>query len=283
MFPKEIYADDTTLHHEHSKLPSGSTYPALQQAIDCTKKWAESWHGKFDHAKTRILSTNKDILLETLTPTMEEHDVTVADNHRRVGVVRVIWLPQNWSKHAQCIMAAASERAGLLRRRLTARDLRKASSPSGINTLCLLCLSCAGICQSCVARLSPGRGRNVQCPWDGYRPVLHVVLSKLTGLRLRQSKTLEDALLITNDDFGKTFRRSASSSVGQKYFWPTDDAERRNVLPKSSFVINKASSSVLLCLNHNHEGDIEKVVWISQYWLVYTKRRTFPTARLAST
>ena len=41
-----------------------------------------------------------------------------------------------------------------------------------------------------------------------------------------------------------------------------DDAERRNVLPKSSFVINKASSSVLLCLNHNHESDIEKVVWI---------------------
>ena len=33
---------------------------------------------------------------------------------------------------------------------------------------------------------------------------------------------------------------------------------------KSYFVINKASSSVLLCLNHNHEGDIEKVVWISQ-------------------
>ena len=44
-------------------------------------------------------------------------------------------------------------------------------------------------------------------------------------------------------------------------YWPTDDdAERRNVLPKSSFVINKASSSVLLCLNHNHEGEIEKVV-----------------------
>ena len=46
--------------------------------------------------------------------------------------------------------------------------------------------------------------------------------------------------------------------------WPTDDdAERRNVLPKSSSVIKKASSSVLLCLNHNHEGYIEKVVWIS--------------------
>ena len=30
-----------------------------------------------------------------------------------------------------------------------------------------------------------------------------------------------------------------------------------------SFVINEASSNVLLYLNHNHEGDIEKVVWIS--------------------
>ena len=52
----------------------------------------------------------------------------------------------------------------------------------------------------------------------------------MTKERGRQSKTLEDALLMTKDDFGKTFRRSASSS------------------------------SVLLCLNHNHEGDIEKVV-----------------------
>ena len=66
--------------------------------------------------------------------------------------------------------------------------------------------------------------------------------------------------------------------------WPTDDdAERRNVLPKSYFVIYKASSSVLLCLNHNHEGDIEKVVWISQYyvagaydiqWIPFVLRKT---------
>ena len=85
--PTEIYADDTTLHHEHSKLPSCSTYPALQEAIDCTEEWAESWHGKFGHAKTRILSTNKDIMLEALTPTMEGQAVTVTDNHRHLGVV----------------------------------------------------------------------------------------------------------------------------------------------------------------------------------------------------
>ena len=116
--PTEIYADDTTLHYEQSKLPSCSTYPALQEAIDCTEELAESWHGKFGHAKTRILSTNKDIMLEALTPTMEGHAVTVTDNHRHLGVVLSEDL--KWSKHAQCILAA-SKRAGLLR--LMARDL----------------------------------------------------------------------------------------------------------------------------------------------------------------
>ena len=118
--PTDIYAEDTTLHHEHSKVPSQcSTYPALQEAIDCTKEWAESWHGKFGHAKTRILSTNKDIVLEALTPTMERHAVTVTDNHQHLGVVLSEDL--KWSKHAQCILAAASKRECLLR--LMARDL----------------------------------------------------------------------------------------------------------------------------------------------------------------
>ena len=114
----EIYADDTTLHHEHSKLSSCSTYPDLQEAIDCTEEWAASLHGKFGHAKTRILSNNKDIMLEALTPTMEGHAVTVTDNHRHLGVVLSEDL--KWSKHAQCILAAASQRAGLLR--LMARE-----------------------------------------------------------------------------------------------------------------------------------------------------------------
>ena len=117
--PTEIYGDNTTLHHEHSKLPSCSTYPALQEAIDRTEEWAESWHGKFGHAKTRILSTNKDIMLDALTPTMEGQAVTVTDNHRHLGVVLSEDL--KWSKHAQCILAAASKRAGLLR--VMARDL----------------------------------------------------------------------------------------------------------------------------------------------------------------
>ena len=40
-----------------------------------------SWHVH------RTLSTNKDIMLEALTPTMEGHAVTVTDNHRHLGVV----------------------------------------------------------------------------------------------------------------------------------------------------------------------------------------------------
>ena len=100
----------------HSKLPSCSTYPALQEAINCTEEWAECWHG---HAKTRMLSPNKDIMLEA--PTMEGHAVTVTDNHRHLGVVLSDDL--KWSKHAQCIMAAASKRAGAGLLRLMARDL----------------------------------------------------------------------------------------------------------------------------------------------------------------
>ena len=154
--PTEIYADDTTLHHEHSKLPSCSTYPALQEAIDCTEEWAESCNGKFGHAKMRILSTNKDIMLEAFTPTMEGQAVTVTDNHRHLAVVLSEDL--KWSKHAQCILAAASI---YKESRPAPSDGARPSSHSGINTLCVLCSSCAGTCQSCVARLSPGRGRNV--------------------------------------------------------------------------------------------------------------------------
>ena len=51
---------------------------------------------------------------------MEGRAVTVTDNHRHLGVVLSEDL--KWSKHAQCILAAAStKRAGLLR--LMARDL----------------------------------------------------------------------------------------------------------------------------------------------------------------
>ena len=51
---------------------------------------------------------NKDIMHEALTPTMEGHAVTVTDNRRHLGVVLSEVL--TWSKHAQCILAAASIR-----------------------------------------------------------------------------------------------------------------------------------------------------------------------------
>ena len=93
--------------------------PKHEEISSATDECVESWHGKFGHAKTRILSTNEDIMLEALTPTMEGHAVTVTDNHRHRGVVLSDDL--KWSKHAQRILAAASKRAGLLR--LMARDL----------------------------------------------------------------------------------------------------------------------------------------------------------------
>ena len=78
-----------------------------------------------------------------------------------------------------------------------------------------------------------------------YREIQTTFSISPSWLWLRQSKTPEDALLMTKDDFGKTLRRSASSSIGQLMM--TQSVQ--NVLPKSSFVISKASSSVLLCLN----------------------------------
>ena len=57
--------------------------------------------------------------LQTTVSKMEGQEVTVTDNHRHLGVVLSEDL--KWSKHAQCILAAASKRAGLLR--LMARDL----------------------------------------------------------------------------------------------------------------------------------------------------------------
>ena len=103
--------------HDHDHVQHIQLY--RRRSIAPKSGLHESWHGKFGHAKTRILSNNKYIMLEALTPTMEGHAVTVTDNHRHLGVVLSEDL--KWSKHAQRILAAASKRAGLLR--LMARDL----------------------------------------------------------------------------------------------------------------------------------------------------------------
>ena len=53
-------------------------------------------------------------------------------------------------------------------------------------------------------------------PWSKHFKVQNKFWTDLPTLSSsRYSKTLEDALLITKDGFGKTFRRSASKSVGQ--------------------------------------------------------------------
>ena len=112
--PTDIYADDTTLHHEHSpRAPDCPSYQELQEAINCTEDWAESWHGKFGHAKTRILSTSQDQLLQALTPTINGQPIKIADSHRHLGVI----LSSNlkWSSHACNVLQTAAKRAGLLR------------------------------------------------------------------------------------------------------------------------------------------------------------------------
>ena len=117
--PTEIYADDTTLHHEHEKTSSCSSYLELQDAINCTEEWAVSWHGKFGHSKTRMLSTDQALLLEALTPTIDGQPIKLVDNHRHLGVVLSNDL--KWSNHALHILKTASKKAGLLR--IMSRDL----------------------------------------------------------------------------------------------------------------------------------------------------------------
>ena len=112
--PTDIYADDTTLHHEHSpRAPACPSYQELQDAINCTEDWAESWHGKFGHAKTRIMTTSQDQLLHALTPTIDGQPIRIADNHRHLGVILSSNL--NWSSHACNMLQTAAKRAGLLR------------------------------------------------------------------------------------------------------------------------------------------------------------------------
>ena len=112
--PTDIYADDTTLHHEHSpRAPACPSYQELQEAINCTEDWAKSWHGKFGHAKTRSMATSQDQLLQALTPTIDGQPIRIADNHRHLGVILSSNL--NWSSHACNMLQTAAKRAGLLR------------------------------------------------------------------------------------------------------------------------------------------------------------------------
>ena len=112
-------------------------------------------------------------------------------------------------------------------------------------------------------KVNPPEPGSIQICW-GTRSNFPRFMDSQIWTFLRQSKTLEDAFCW----WQKTVLARRFDALRHHQLancnWPTDDdAERRNVLPKSSFVINKASSSVLLRLNHNHEGDIEKVVWVS--------------------
>ena len=78
--PTDSYVDDTTLHHEHSPgAPACPSYQELQEAKLHAEDWAESWLGKFGHAKTRILSASQDQLLQAPTPTIDGKPIRISD------------------------------------------------------------------------------------------------------------------------------------------------------------------------------------------------------------
>ena len=80
-----------SLHVQHIQL--------YRRRSNAPKSGLNFGMANFGHAKKRLLSINKDIMLEALTPTMEGHAVTGTDNHRHLGVVLSEDL--KWSKHAQ--------------------------------------------------------------------------------------------------------------------------------------------------------------------------------------
>lgn len=111
--PCNIFADDTLLHQLHPKLSPRPSYIELQAAIDRTEDWAVSWNGQFGHAKTKIMSTNSEKLLQAITPTINGIPIEIVSEHRHLGV----YLTENfsWVRHIQHLLTVSSQRAGLLR------------------------------------------------------------------------------------------------------------------------------------------------------------------------
>ena len=146
--PTDIYADDTTLRHEHSpRAPACPSYQELQEAINCTEDWAESWHGKFRHAKTRIMSTSQDKLLQALTPTIDGQPIRIADNHRPSGVILSSnLLVQPSMQHA----TNSCEKS-----RFTSCYVQRPSTSRRNWALHLLRSPDNGVCLCCLAWLSP--------------------------------------------------------------------------------------------------------------------------------
>lgn len=113
----ELFADDALLHQ--SCLPNsltGNYICQIQSAITDAESWATSWHGKFGHAKTKVMCISSKSLPipQCIGPFfIDGTTVSVVDSHRHLGVTLVNTL--DWSDHIRSVTLTCSKKAGLLR------------------------------------------------------------------------------------------------------------------------------------------------------------------------
>ena len=120
----ELYADDPPpppppFHQLHSSCEELSLMP-LQNAIEAVENWALSWHGRFGSAKTKMMTSLKNISPEHKTIYIENEAIKIVNSHKHLGLNLTADL--DWHNHFNQLLLSASQRAGLLR--WMSKDLR---------------------------------------------------------------------------------------------------------------------------------------------------------------
>ena len=162
----ELYADDALLHQE--QVP-GSDYMEVQEAISDAEGWATSWHGSFDHTKTKLLmiaspcrKSGESGTAVTFKPTNEDSPIEIVTRHRHLGVV--ISEDLKWYHHVQEVIGKFSRRSGLLR--WMAQDLPFEAAGK------LYLFYVRPVCEYASPVWHGSLRADQALFWSGYRPVL---------------------------------------------------------------------------------------------------------------
>ena len=92
----------------------------LQNAVEAAENWALSWHGRFGSAKTKMMTSLKNISPEHKTIHIENEAIKIVNSHKHLGLNLTADL--DWHDHINQLLLGASQRAGLLR--WMSKDLR---------------------------------------------------------------------------------------------------------------------------------------------------------------
>ncbi len=108
----EIYADDTLLHHAQRKTDTSSAH--LQEGVNGAEHWALAWHGRFGHAKTKMMTLcGRTTSIAPAPLFIEGSPIDAVTYHRHLGIL--ISSALTWTDHIKSVIKNASKRAGLLR------------------------------------------------------------------------------------------------------------------------------------------------------------------------